>query len=338
MKATLEMVAKMAGVSKACVSKFINNKPYVSKKTSLKIEDAINKLDYKPNLIAKSLAKRKSYSIGLIIRDIENPYYGGIIRGIEEYIEKNNSDYHLILTDIKNISDLADDFFDYLIQRKADGIITTTENISFKCLVNLKKNNVPIIFNGCYRKEKDFNFSYVGINDFQGGYMMTEYLLNMGHKDIMVISPTFLLSFANDRFDGYKKALENSNVSFKEQNLMIIDKWTIQGGNEAARKIFESNKKPSAIFCFSDYIAYGVFNYCYENGIKIPGDISITGFDNNIFSSFSFFNLTTINEPVKKLGYLSAEILFEQIDQKDFSIVRKILKPDLIIRNSVKKI
>ncbi len=329
------MVADFAGVSKACVSKYLNKKPYVSKKTATKIQKIIDELDFKPNFLARSFAKQKSYSIGLLIRDIQNPYYGGIIKGIENYIATNKLNYHLIISDIKFLTNPADQFFNNLIERRVDGIITTTEIISPKYLEYLKKIKLPLVFLGCYVKN-NFNFSYVGIDDYLGGYLISEYLLKLGHRDIKIITPSLCFSFANDRLSGHKKALKDMDQRFNSKNIYTINDWSIQGGFEAAKKIFKSNNKLSAIFCINDYVAYGVINYCYSNNIRIPDDVSITGFDDNVFSDFPFIKLTTIKEPVDKLGNIAAEILLRQIDGKDISVIKETLRPNLIIRNSTK--
>lgn len=337
MKPTIKMVADLAGVSKACVSKYLNNKPYVSKKTSLKIKKIIEELDYKPDFLARSFSKQKSYSIGLIIRDIQNPYYGGIIKGIENYIAKNEINYHLIISDIEFLADPADQFLNNLVERRVDGLITTTEIISSKYLAYLKKIKLPLVFLGCYIKN-NLNYSYVGIDDYLGGYIISEHLLNLGHRDIKIVSPSLCYSFANDRISGHKKALKDFNLKFNSKNIYTINDWSIQGGFEAANKIFKSKNIPSAIFCINDYVAYGVINYCYTNNIRIPDDVSITGFDDNVFSNFPFIKLTTIKEPVEKLGNIAAEILLKQIYSKDISGIKETLKPNLIIRNSTRAI
>lgn len=339
-KASIKDVAKIAKVSYATVSKYINKKPYVSKETGKKIEKAIKKLNYKPDMMARGLVYRKSNCIGLIIRDISNPYYGAMIHGIENCMaeSKVSRKYTLILSNTRNYWDSIEEYIDSLLMGRVEGIISTSENISSKYLKYLKKINIPVVFIGCYKEDKEFDFSYITIDDFKTGFDLTEYLINKGHEKIVHITSNMKASFADNRRKGYLSALRKNKININSEDIIFIKTPSIESGYLKAEEIFKRKDLPTAVFCVNDAVAYGFLNYCSISNIKVPDDISVVGVDDNIYSSLNYVNLTTIRDPIEDIGRMATEILLEKIIRKNQVKVIKIIKPEIIIRNSVKEI
>ena len=325
-------VAKLAGVSQACVSKFLNSKPYVSEKTKEKIAKAIKKLNYKPNAIARSLVKRKSNCIGLIIRDITNPFYAGIVKSMENYINSNNLNYYLILVDVQE----NDKYIDSLLERRVDGIATSTDEISPRYLKYLKTVNIPLLFIGRYLYLPNIQVNFITIDNFLGAYMMTKYLIKLGHKKIAHISGNIKSKIILDRLNGYKTALQDNNIDINPDYILSTNDLNINSGYEAAEQLLTKpdTKRPTAIFCISDFLAFGTYDYCVKNNIKVPEELSIGGFDDNKFSSLGFVSLTTIKQPIDFIGKTAAEILINKIKDGDRTTINKIIEPELIIRKS----
>lgn len=335
-RANSKDVAKLAGVSQSCISKYLNNKPYVSIETRKKIEQAIEQLGFSPNAIARSLITKKTNNIGLVILDTNNLIYSETVKSIEKALK--NKKFNLLLVDVNKKHVLVDDYIKLLFEKGVDGIIATTAEISPKCFSFLKRMNTPIILVHECLENKNLGISCVTVDNYYGGYIITNYLIESGHKNIAYITGILDTKSLLDRFSGYKKALEDSGLNFDRNIIELCPNENAKDGYKAAKKILSKANKPSAIFCFNDYSAYGVIDYCIENKIKIPEDISIVGFDDIEFSGLGFINLTTVRQPIEKITECAIKILSNEIEGnlKTASIIK--LKPELIIRNSVKKI
>jgi len=261
-----------------------------------------------------------------------------MIRGVEEYIKMNNLKHSLLLSDISNINESINPYIETFLSNRVAGILSTSENIDKEYMNYLREINIPIVFLDCYRKKKEFTFSYVTINDYKGAYDITEYLIKNGHKKINFISSDIDSSFTWDRNKGFKAAMKKNNITINEDNILFCRNIGITDGFKSAEIILSSKNKPTAIICINDEVAYGVIDYCYKNKIRIPDDISITGFDDNSYSSLSFIDLTTVRDPVKEIGQIGAAILFDKIITKNGEQIIKIVEPEIMVRNSVKSL
>lgn len=336
--ANIKDVARIAGVSQACVSKYLNNKPYVSEKTCRKIKNAIEKISFTPSAIARSLVLQKTKNIGLIVLDITNPYQTEIIRGIEDYKSKQNLDYNVLLIDMLYSDHLGDKHINGLIENRVSGILTTSDRFSSGIIKYLGNIKLPIVFIGRYIGLSDVKSNYVIIDNLKGAYMMTEFLIGLGHRKIFYLTAQMDSASINDRLLGYKTAMEHYKIENLQETITYLEDFTFNAGYKAAKKIFSSKDLPTAIFCANDYSAFGVFEYCYKHKIKIPEDISVAGFDDIKFSSLDFINLTSIRIPTTRLGHIAAKIVFDQINNENEELIHVVLEPELIIRNSTRSI
>ncbi len=322
----------------ACVSKYLNNKPYVSKKTKKKIQKAIEELNYRPSAIARSLVSKKTKNIGVIVLDITNPYQTEIIKGIEEYKTMHNLDYNILLIDMSTKEGLGDKYFDVLLENRVAGIATTSDKISPKYVKFLTKINTPTIFIGRLVDVPDIEIDYVTLDNKKGAKDMTNYLLKMGHRKIFYFTGPLDTNVTTERLKGYEEAI--SEFEGKKIKPWISDSgdFTCEAGYKIAEKVFSINERPSAIFCANDYSAFGVIDYCYKHNIKIPEDISIAGFDDVAFSSLGFISLTTVRQPIKKIGIISAESLFKKIKDNTIEPIQIVVEPEIVIRRSTRAV
>ena len=203
-------MAKLAGVSQACVSKYLNDKPYVSKKTKKKIQKAIEELNYRPSAIARSLVSRKTKNIGIIILDITNPYQTETIRGIEEYKAINNLDYNILLIDMNTKEGHGDKYIDVLLENRVAGIATTSDKISPKYVEFLKKINMPVVFIGRFVDTPDIKIDYVTLDNEKGAKDMTDYLLELGHKEIFYFTGPLDTNVTSERLNGSRPSCNSS--------------------------------------------------------------------------------------------------------------------------------
>ena len=239
----------MAGVSQACVSKYLNNKPYVSKKTKKKIQKAIKKLNYRPSAIARSLVNKKANKIGVIVLDITNPYQTEVIRGIEEYKTLHNLHYNIILIDMDNKEGPGDKYINTLLENRVDGIATTSDKISPDCIKFLKKIKLPTIFIGRLLKIPDIEIDYVAVDNLKGSYNMTKYLLKLGHRKIDYLTGPLDTNVSYDRLKGYKKALKKFGIKNVKEDVIYSGDFTFEAGFKAAKEIFSSEDLPTASAC-----------------------------------------------------------------------------------------
>ena len=184
----------------------MNNKPYVSKKTAKRIAKSIDELGYKPSAIARNLTAKDTRTIRIIIRDITNPFYNGIVRGMQRYIDDNNLNYFLLIKDLNNDESKIEEFIDYFIENRVVGIISTSNKIGPGKVKNLEKNKIYMSLVSRYHEEPDYVLDYVITDNFKGAYILTKYLLDCGHKNIGFLSGPLNTQTLIDRRDCYTKA------------------------------------------------------------------------------------------------------------------------------------
>ena len=327
-------VAKKAGVSKGTVSRFLNDKPYVKKETRESIIKAIKELNYFPSNIAVSLKKKRTHMVGLIVEDIANPVAAEFSKIIADYL--NDIGYKLILMN-RRLNETIDTYIDSLLESRVDGIISTTTNISIGHLKLLNKINFPFVFLGSALSNS--GLSLVINDDYKGAYLITEYLINLGHTKIAHITGGQVGGEVTvNRHNGYLNALKKYNIKMESKYVLEGD-YTTYGGFNATSRFIALKERPTAIFCANDYAAYGAIDAILNNGLKVPEDISVAGYDNIIISSNKLINLTTIELPKFEMAKKAVEILILKINNKDNGeVFRSVYDPKLILRKSTKKI
>jgi len=237
-----------------------------------------------------------------------------------------------------NKEELGDKYINILLENRVVGIVTTSDKISVDCINSLRKIKLPIIFIGRCVNIPESNLDYVMIDNYKGAYEITKYLLDLGHRKIYHITGSLDTSISYDRLKGYEKAMKEFGINDLKKNYIYSGDFTFESGINTAKKIFSSKTWPTAIFCANDFSALGVMDYCHKNGIKIPDDISLAGFDDINFSSLSFVNLTTVRQPIKNICEIAAETLFKKIKTGYDKPVQIITEPELKIRKSTRAI
>ena len=327
-------VAKKANVSKTSISRFLNGKPYVSSKTRAKIIKAIKELSYRPSAVAISLAKRKTNTIGFIVDDITNPTAAELLKIIVDLTY--DMDYKIILVN-KKLEDTTWKYIESLLDSRVDGIISTSVFLSDRYLKRLEKMNFPFVFLGSSISSSKID--QVTNDDFKGAYMIVDYLIKLGHKKIAHMTGGPMgREVTKNRHSGYRAALKDSGIKIKEEYI-IEGNYTLEGGYKATEKLISLKDRPTAIFCSNDYAAYGAIDAILKNNLKVPGDISVVGYDDLKISSNELINLTTVILPKHEMAKKTIEILMNKIrNKKDEKIHKIILEPKLIIRKTARKL
>jgi len=323
-------IAKLAGVSSMTVSRVINNKGSVKKKTREKIERIIKENNYFPSAIAKNLSSRKSNTIGIIIPDIENPFFASIIKGISTINDGKN--LNTILYNTNSELDKESRAIDIMIEQRVKGCIICVAS-SFKSNENIKKlanRKIPFIL--IDRELYNYNYSGLFLDDTHGGYIATKALIESGHKEISIITGDFETKTAQDRYLGYLKALEEFSIPINEDYIFKGD-FKIKSGIEFIEKIWKKQPKITAVFSSNNFMTLGVLKRLKKN--KSKRRLSIISFDDPEYFNILESHISSIQRNVYKMGKDSMKLLFSQIENQD-QIKKIFITPILELNGSEK--
>ncbi|WP_303526911.1 LacI family DNA-binding transcriptional regulator [Caloramator sp. CAR-1] len=328
---TIYDVAKEAKVSVATVSRVLNNNGYVSEEKRMSVKMAIEKLNYRPNLLGRNLRKSESRIILALLPSISNPFYSKILKGIEDVAIKN--EYNILLCSTDSDRERERIYLNLINQKLADGIISMNPIQDKDFFLELSKN-YPII--QCSEYNSNIKIPYVSIDNFRAAYDATHYLISLGCKKIALINSNEKYLYARLRKEGYLQALRDNNITIKD-DLIICAGIGFQNGYDAVKRIL-SKEKVDGIFAVADILALGAIKGVKELGYSIPSDISIIGFDDIEISTMVTPTLTTIAQPMYELGQQAAKLIIKRIKDPNFIPENILLKHQLVIRESTKKI
>jgi DNA-binding LacI/PurR family transcriptional regulator len=329
---TLKDIAKKAKVSIKTVSRVINDEPMVSKNTRAGVKAVIEELGYQPNLIARSLKKRKSNAIGIILPDIGNPAFTEMVRGCMDSL--NSSGYYTFLGSYEDDPNKEEEFIRDFNSMFIDGLIiipsiTENRNISI-----FEKINCPMVF--IDREIDGLNMDIVISENRNGVYRATRHLIKKGHKKIVFLGGLNTVKPAKKRFEGWKKALDEKKL-FNE-DLVFWGSFSIESGYLMMSQALEKLDSIDAVFAGNDIVALGAMNAIKDKNLNIPGDISIIGYDDMFFSQYLNPSLSSVAAKLFIQGKTAAELLLKRIkNPTDIKPKRIVIENDLILRDSVSK-
>ena len=328
--ATIYEVSKLAKVSLATVSRVINNNSRVSDKTRQKVTDAMKELGYRPNSIAQSLASSRTNSVGILVSELHGPFFGQMMAGIES--ELRAAGKHVIITTGHSEEDKEKEGIDFLISRNCDAIILHVEVVSDEFLIELCKGDTPIYLMSRYVDE--ISERCISLDNEIGGYLATQSIIEQGHKDIAYISGPQFKADAKARLDGHKRALSENNITFNK-HLYYEGDFKETGGSDGLKYFINNKQTFSALVCANDEIASGAITCAREQGLTLPYELSIIGFDNIIFAQHTYPKLTTIDNPVHLMGHMAAKLVLKETYQQKNIDIKHSFEPSLITRDSV---
>ena len=330
---TIYEVAKLAGVSLATVSRVTNKNPRVSNKTRQKVVDAMNTLGYRPNAIAQSLASSCSNSVGILVSELHGAFFGEMMAGIES--ELREAGKHVIITTGHSEEEKEKQGIEFLLQRNCDALIIHVEAVNDDYLKQLCQGDIPVYIVSRY--VDGLNENCISLDNELGGYLATEQVIQQGHKDIAYIAGQQFKPDAKDRVAGHKRALNRYNIPFNKRLFYVGDFYEI-GGYNGMKHFIEQQEKFTSIVCANDEIASGVMDYAREQGINLPDELSIVGFDNSIFAQYLYPKLTTINNPVGEMGRMAAKLVLRNVYQQRIPTITFAFQPSVVSRNSITKV
>ncbi|MGC8972433.1 MAG: LacI family DNA-binding transcriptional regulator [bacterium] len=329
---TIYDVAKRAGVSAMTVSRVINGKKDVKPETREKVIKAIEELGYVPNSLARSFVLQKTKTIGLVITDITNPFFTTLARGVEDTAMKNQFSVIFCNTDEDPEKEVL--YLELLARKRVDGVILASASGKRTPLKSLLIEGIPVVL---IDREVDGleDLDIVKGDSVHGAYLLTKHLINLGYRRIGIIVGNKNISTAEDRVEGYKKALIESGIPIEEE-LIKFSRYSKEGGYISTKELLSLEDPPTAIFGGNNFIAIGAMIAIREEGLRVPEDIALVSFDDieSLSEVYPFF--TVVTQPAYSMGVIATELLIRRVENKDRVRERRkvILQPELIIRGS----
>jgi len=328
---TIRDVAEEAGVSIATVSRVLNKQVSVSPATRVKVEKAIEQLNYQPNYLGRNLRRAETKIILVILQNISNPFYSKVVEGIEDLGHKHG--YNIMICNTDSESERERSYLDLLVNRLVDGVILMEPEINSQELSQIG-NDFPVV--QCCEYIEGTDVPHISIDNVEAGYTAINHLIKLGHTRIGMISGYNRLLSAMQREEGYKQALKDAGLEYI-QDLIKYGSYGFTGGLRATKELLQMKNTPTAIFAISDITAIGAIRAIKEEGLKIPEDIAVVGFDNTSIASMYDPQVTTISQPRYDLGKISMEMLLDLINKEPVTLREVYLEHELIIRESTIK-
>lgn len=329
MKPTIYDVAREAGVSIATVSKILNGKGKISPSTKRRVLEAIERLGYQPNLLASALTGKRTYTLGLLIPDVANPFFAEVARSVEDRGQALG--FTVILCSTDNQDDRLARYLAVLRQKRVDGLIIGTGVDDPRLLAALKEEGLP--FTLIARDLPSLPVTSVRVDDFVGGYLAAQHLLELGHRKMVVLTESMTVMSSQERVRGFRQALEEAGVAFPDAGVHTCAA-RVDDGRRKALEVLDAADRPTAIFAGNDLIAIGVLQAAKEKGMTVPDDLSVVGFDNTVLATICDPPLTTVAQPIEEMGKQVVDLLLRELGGEAEVKQRVILRPELIVRAS----
>ncbi|HJV46364.1 MAG TPA: catabolite control protein A [Bacillota bacterium] len=312
MPITIYDVAREAGVSMATVSRVVNGNPNVKPTTRKKVLGAIERLGYRPNAVARGLASKKTTTVGVVIPDIANAFFAELARGIDDIASMYK--YNIILCDSDQRVEKEVHLINTLLEKQVDGIVFMGQEITDEHIQVFNTSSVPVVLAGT--KEKSGEHPSVNIDHISGGYDATMRLISGGHSRVAMVTGPFVDPLGGlERFEGYRNALNDQNIPFREEYVLGGD-FTYESGLAAAQKFMQLPERPTAIFAASDEMAVGVIHGIQDLGMNVPEDVEVIGYDNIRLAEMVRPRLTTVVQPMYDIGAVAMRLLTKYMNNE----------------------
>ena len=331
--ATIYEVSKLAGVSLATVSRVINNSGTVSPKTKQKVLSAIAELGYRPNSSAQSLASKRSNSVGVLIPELYGPFFGVMLSSIE--LELHRAGKRVIITAGHSDEATERDSIEFLLRSNVDALILHLYSVPDKLLQELDDDQVPfVLLNSHFPNRAD---KCIWLDNEHGGYVATKTLIEHGHRELAYISGPNWKIDSFKRLSGHKRALQEYGIEYDER-LTTQGDYEIDSGMLAMRRLLNRGIPFTGLVCANDEMAAGAMTVAREQGLSVPDDLSVIGFDNVAFTSLLHPKLSSIGCRISEMGQMAARMVLANAYGENKHEIQRVFKPNLILRESVKSI
>jgi len=329
---TLKDVAKEAGVSVSMASRVLGNYGYFSEETRSKVLKAAEKLNYKPDVIARGLKTRQTKAIGVIISDVVTFFFTTLVRGVEDVASQNG--YSVILCNSDEDPTKEREYLLALYERGVDGLIVSPSIGNHSYLKKLVRGGMPLVL--VDRRIRGLKVPTVTVDNQTGSYEAVNYLINLGHRRIGIITGLKGVTTSEERLAGYKRALEKNHLSLDPELIKEGD-YRREKAQEATQELLRMKNPPTALFVCNEPMTSGALLTLRENKVKIPEEMAIIGFDDPIWAPLTEPPLTAVSQPSYSMGTLACQTLLREIraiGRSKIPLEDIILKPRLVVRES----
>lgn len=315
-KITIKDVAELAGTSVATVSRVVNGKDDVAAELELTVQKAIKELNYVPNRAARALVKNKTNNIGIIVNNLHDPFFYDLIRGFEDGSVETNYDV-MFCSVVNDDSSVKEKYVRHLSSGLVDAVVLygsyRTDEKAVRYLVNNPKIELAMIENDI----PEVHCNKILIDNYGGAQKAVEYLIGKGHRKIACISGNPIRKVAQDRLNGYVDAMRNNGLAISDDYLKHA--FNNKDGYSCMKEILATRNRPSAVFCWDDGVASYAVNACQDEGIQIPQEMAIVGFDNRTMlpEDYRGPRITSVEQPLYRIGKETIELLSSRLASQE---------------------
>jgi DNA-binding LacI/PurR family transcriptional regulator len=312
MSVSIKDIAKAAGVSHSTVSRALADSPLVAEETKRRVRRLAKEMGYSPSAIARGLVTKRTYTVGLVVTTIADPFVAEVVGGIEETALDNG--YSVILCDSNAEPQREITAVRTLREKRVDGIIVTASRVGNLYLPLLEEVEVPIVL---VNNQQEGRYVYsVATDNVHGGEMAINHLLELGHRRIGYIAVPEKTSSSLERLKGYKRALQAHEIEVTDSLISSGNGWP-DGGESGMRQLLALSSPPTAVFCYNDMTAVGAIAEAKRMGFRVPQDISVVGFDDIAFAAYLDPPLTTVAQRKYDMGQIAMEMLLDILAGED---------------------
>jgi alanine racemase len=326
---TINEVAKRAGMSVATVSRVLNNSANVSHESRKRVQEAIDALDYSPNMLGSNLRKMRSGQILVMVPTINNPFYSSVIEGIQSVAHFRG--YRVLVANTYSDFEQLKHYIALMKQKLVDGVILL-HPVPEECKLLISNKKYPIVQGSEF--DAKLEIPYVGIDDVAATGAAITHLLSVGRTKIAMLNSDLRFRYALRRQEAFIKTLENAGLTYRQEWIKYASEIDFEMGLASATELLESGEYPDAIFCVSDVYAAACIKAVRNKGLRVPEDVAIVGFDNVAISVMTDPAITTVSQPMHRIGSDACKMLLNRIDQPDLIQPNIILPADLLVRQS----
>jgi DNA-binding LacI/PurR family transcriptional regulator len=323
---TMEDVAREAGVSRALVSLVMRGSPNVSEERRRRVLDVAARIGYRPNIMARNLAQRRTATIGVVINDLHNPFFAEIVDGIEHAASSHG--FRLLLTTASRKVSIEQTMMEALVEHRVDGIILLSPRVGPAVVTEVARNTPTVVVGKAFRHVP----ADLVLNDeIHGSAVAVEHLVSLGCRRIVHVDGGAGAG-ASERRTGYLRAMAGHGLT--RQAEVIHGDFTEEAGSAAAKLLLARKRLPDAVFAANDLVAAGVLDSMEEGGVSVPGDLSIIGYDNTFLAAMAHMSLTTVNQPREEMGRMAVELLVNRMEYPATAFAVQRVTPNLVVRRT----
>jgi DNA-binding LacI/PurR family transcriptional regulator len=334
MPTTINDIARHAGVSHTTVSRALNHSPLISDQTTERIQEIAAELGYHPSAAARSLKTNRSQVVGVIVSHIADPYFSEVLQGIDDVAQENG--YSLFIASAQHDPVRENSIVQTMREHRVDGVILCSPNFTAEQSNQLNSYDIPIVALNNQASE-GYRFA-IYHDDVDGSRQVCQHLIDLGHHKIAYLGNSMAGRTTQERLAGFKGAIEQANLPVRPEYVYQVSGNNPAQGLEGVEYFFSLPERPTAMICYNDLMAIGALKGLHQRGLRVPEEMSVTGFDNIMYSDYTKPPLTTIDQPKRSLGAEAARLMFTQLNPDSSSLLEgtriKRLQGRLIIRQS----